>query len=98
MTVTPSNAGGTGRTTTDTVKISQAEYVVSDKVLNTQATSTSSNATLKACVTSSNTFIGTLQNKGGGPYQGQLSWSTNPRNVTVKSSQGGSATSAVTAK
>jgi hypothetical protein len=98
MTVTPSNTGGTGGTTIDTVKISQAEYVVSDKVLNIQATSTSSNATLKAYVTLSNTLIGTLQNKGGGQYQGQLNWSTNPQNVTVKSSLGGSASSPVTAK
>jgi hypothetical protein len=95
MTVTPASTGGT---TADTVKVTQAEYVVSDKVLNVSATSTSSNATLKAYVSSSGALIGTLSNKGGGQYEGQLSWSTNPQNITVKSSLGGSASSAVTAK
>lgn len=98
MTVTPSNTGGTTTTTADTVNVTQAEYVVSDNVLNVQATSTSSSATLQAYVTSSGALIGTLQNTGGGQYQGQLSWSTNPTNITVKSSLGGSASSAVTAK
>ena len=94
MTVTPSSSSGT----TDTVKVTRAEYVVSDQVLNVQATSTSSTATLKAFVTSSGALIGTLQNKGGGQYQGQFELGSNPQNVTIKSSLGGSASLAVTAK
>jgi hypothetical protein len=42
--------------------------------------------------------IGTLTNVGGGKYQGQFSWPVNPQTITVSSSQGGSATSGVTAK
>jgi hypothetical protein len=93
MTVTPA-----ATTTTDTVQVTLAEYVTSTQVLNVQATSTSGNATLQAFVTSSGALIGTLTNSGGGTYQGQLSWPTNPQNVTVTSSLGGSGSLAVTPK
>jgi hypothetical protein len=85
-------------TTTDTVNVTQADFIVSDQVLNVQATSTNAGATLKVYVTSSGALIGTLQNNGGGQYQGQLDQATNPQNVTVKSSAGGSASLAVTPK
>jgi len=35
------------------------------------------------------TFIGTLTNLGGGKYQGQLKWPTNPGYIDIKSSGGG---------
>ncbi len=41
-------------------------------------------------------LIGTVQNVGGGKYQLQVSWPTNPINVIVHSSLGGSASLAVT--
>jgi hypothetical protein len=84
--------------TTDTVKVTLAEYDSAKKVLNVQATSTSSSATLQALVTSSGALIGTLTNNGGGKYQGQIAWPTNPQNVTVKSSLGGSGSLLVTVK
>jgi hypothetical protein len=78
--------------------VTRAEYVVSSKVLNVTATSTSTSATMQAFVTSSGALIGTLQNKGGGKYEAQLAWPTNPQNITVKSSLGGSGTLTVTPK
>jgi hypothetical protein len=49
-------------------------------------------------VTGTNQLIGTLTNLGGGKYGGQFTWPSNPQNVTVRSSLGGSASRAVTAK
>jgi hypothetical protein len=92
MTVTPAT------TTTDTVKVTLAEYDLAKQVLSVQATSTSGSATLQAFVTSSGALIGTLTNNGGGQYQGQFNLTTNPQNITVKSSLGGSGSLAVTAK
>jgi hypothetical protein len=43
-------------------------------------------------------LIGTLKSNGNGRFSGQLSWPINPNNITVRSSFGGSATSAVTPK
>jgi hypothetical protein len=43
-------------------------------------------------------LIGTLKNNGSGRFTGQLSWPTNPNNITVRSSFGGFAMRAVTLK
>jgi len=80
------------------VAIKVAEYVVANKILNVQASSTSTSATLSVSVTSTGAAIGTLTNNGGGKYTGAFSWPVNPTNVTVKSSLGGAASSAVKAK
>lgn len=85
-------------TPSDAVAVTRAEYTLSTKVLLVQATSTNATATLTVSVTSTGTQIGTLTNVGGGKYQFQGSWSTNPLNVTVKSSLGGSASLTVTLK
>jgi hypothetical protein len=53
---------------------------------------------LAADVTPMNALIGTLRNEGGGRYRGDFSWPSNPQNVTVRSSLGGSASRAVMAK
>jgi hypothetical protein len=82
----------------DTVNIQLAEYESSKRVLRVEATSNNANAVLRCYVTSTGALIGTLTNTGGGRYRGELSWSSNPQNVTVRSSLGGSATRAVTAK
>lgn len=82
----------------DTVAIQWAEYIVSKRQLQLQATSTSASATLKAYVTSTDALIGTLTNKGGGKYEGQFAWPANPQNVTIRSSLNGSASKAVTLK
>jgi hypothetical protein len=92
-TVTPTPAP-----TQDTVTIARAEYTTSRNRLRVNANSTSSTATLKVYVTATGEFIGTLNNNGGGKYSGQFSWQTNPQNITVKSSLGGSTSATVTVK
>jgi hypothetical protein len=79
----------------DTVAVQRAEY--SGGRLRVEATSTSSTARLTVFVTSTNAQIGVLQNDGGGRYRGEFNWPTNPGNVTVRSSLGGSASRSVTA-
>ena len=76
----------------------QADYFSSKRELRVEVSDTSSTATLRAYVTSTGALIGTLSNNGGGKYKGQFNVSTNPQNVTVKSSLGGSASKAVATK
>jgi hypothetical protein len=83
---------------TDTVAIQRADYSTGSRVLRVEATSTNSSATLTVYVASTDQVIGTLQNGGGGRYKGDLSWPSNPQNIRVRSSLGGQATRAVTAK
>jgi hypothetical protein len=92
LTINPA-AGGP-----DTVSITRAEYDTGQRRLRIEATSTRSNATLQAFVTSNNQLIGTLSNDGGGRYRGEFSWPVNPQNITVRSNFGGQATRAVTAR
>jgi hypothetical protein len=82
----------------DTVGIKLAQYDASKQVLSVEATSTSATATLVVTAASTNQTIGTLTNAGGGTYKGQFAWPSNPQNVTVKSSLGGSATAAAVIK
>ena len=78
---------------TDSVSISRAEYDGGKEELRVEASSSSSSATLTVYVTATDELIGTLS--GG---KGQFSWPTNPENITVKSSLGGSATADVILK
>jgi len=87
----------TGAAATDTVKVIAAQYTTARHSLQVQATSTSSTATLKVYVTSTDTLIGTLT-RIGRKYSGKFSWPTNPQSITVKSSAGGSATATVTVR
>ncbi|MDQ0676607.1 hypothetical protein QFZ36_004233 [Pseudarthrobacter siccitolerans] len=82
----------------DSVAIQQAEYDAGKRILRVGATSTNSTAVLRAYVTATGTLIGTLINDGAGRYRGELSATTNPQNITVKSSLGGSASRAVSLK
>ncbi|NUR54009.1 MAG: hypothetical protein HOQ29_06160, partial [Acidobacteria bacterium] len=83
----------------DTVTIQRVEYDSAHQDLRIDATSTSANATLDVFVTSTNALIGTLTNTGGGSYSRTFSgMTTNPQNVTIRSSLGGSASRTVTAK
>jgi hypothetical protein len=83
---------------TDTVRITRAEFDSGKRILRVEATSTSSSATLQAFVSATGQLLGTLSNNGGGQYRGELSVSTNPQNITVRSSLGGVATASVVAK
>jgi hypothetical protein len=86
-------------TPADTVSVQKAEYVSSKRTLGVEASSSRSNATLQVFVTSTGQLLGTLTNKGGsGKFTGQFNVATNPQNITVRSSFGGSATSAVSVK
>lgn len=83
--------------TADSVSITRAEYTTSKRELRIEATSSNSTAVLTASVTSSGANLGALTNNGGGKYSAQFTnVATNPVNVTVKSSKGGTATRAVT--
>jgi hypothetical protein len=84
--------------TTGTVAIQRADYFVSRRELRVAATSASFAATLKVYVTETGTEIGTLRNLGDGRYSGQFTGLANPKNITVRSTLCGSATSAVTTK
>jgi hypothetical protein len=84
---------------TDTVAVQKAEYTTTKKTLKIEATSSNTNVTMTVSTTSTGAVLGTLANKGGGKYEAPLSSvATNPVNITVKSSGGGSATRAVTVK
>jgi hypothetical protein len=83
---------------TDTVAIQLAEYTADKRELRVEATSTNSGAVLRCYVSATGELIGTLTNDGGGRYRGQFTWPTNPQNITVRSSLGGSATRAVAAR
>ena len=82
----------------DSVSIQLAEYSAGNQQLRVEATGSNASATLSVYVTSTNAFIGTLRNEGGGRYRGDFSWPTNPQSITVRSSLGGSASRTVTLK
>jgi len=75
-----------------------AEYDPGNRQLRVEATSSNASATLQVYATATNTLIGMLRNEGGGRYRGEFSLSSNPQTITVRSSLGGSAMKAVTAK
>ena len=82
----------------DTVAIDRAEYDPDDQELRVEATSTSSTAVLVVEDTATNGLIGQMENKGGGDYELRVTWPVNPQIVTVRSSAGGVASSAVELK
>ena len=83
---------------TDTFNVTRAEYDSGKGLLRVEATSTNGSATLRVFVTSTGQLMGTMSNSGGGQYRGEFSASTNPQNITVRSSLGGVATRSVVAK
>jgi hypothetical protein len=80
----------------DSVAITRAEYETGNHRLRVEATSTDAGATLQVFVTSDGQLIGTLSNQGGGRFRGEFTRAVNPQSITVRSSNGGSATLAVT--
>jgi hypothetical protein len=77
----------------DTVSIGRVEYDSGKHQLRVEATSSGSGAVLKVYFTGTDTLIGTVS--GG---TGQFNVSVNPIDITVRSSLGGTAAKAVTAK
>jgi hypothetical protein len=81
-----------GGTTTDTVTIYRAIYSTSKKKLQVQASSSGgTSAVLTVYNTATNAVIGTLPSTGKGIFR----VNSNPGNITVKSSLGGSASATV---
>jgi hypothetical protein len=93
---------GDGSTTpppsSDTVSITKAEYDNRKAELRVEAQGSDPSATLRVYVTATDELIGTLKGSGGGRFRGTFSWPTNPVNITVRSSAGGSATADVSVK
>jgi hypothetical protein len=77
----------------DSVSISRVEYDSSKNQLRVEAGSSGSGAVLKVYYTGTDTLIGTLSGTSG-----QFIVGLNPVNITVRSSLGGTASKAVTAK
>jgi hypothetical protein len=82
----------------DTVKINRAEYQQSKGSLRVDASGSDPSATLRVYVSATGTVMGTLRNNGSGRFSGSFTWPVNPVNITVKSSQGGSASKDVSLK
>jgi hypothetical protein len=82
----------------DVVAIQRAEYRSSKRELRVEATGSDPSATLTVFVTSSGQGIGTLSNVGGNQFRANLTFPVNPVNITVRSSKGGSASRAVSAR
>lgn len=92
LTINPATAN------VDRVSITRVEYDSGKRSLRVEATSSSSSATLRVYNTSTGALLGTLSNRGGGQYGGQLNVSSNPQSITVRSSLGGVATRTVSGR
>ena len=83
----------------DTVTITKATWSSSQMLLTVLATDSNSTATLTCSVTSTGQVLGPLRTRGDGNYQGKFrNVTTNPVNITVTSSLGGSASANVRAR
>jgi FG-GAP-like repeat len=98
LTINPVAAPPPPPPSTDTVRITRAEFESAKRVLRVEATSSNSSARLQVFGTATGQLLGTLANSGGGQYRAELSVATNPQNITVRSSLGGVATASVAAK
>jgi hypothetical protein len=92
------SAGLTVISNADNVAIEQATYFASKRELRVNAHSTAPSATLRVYVTSSGALIGTMRNLGDGDYSGRFAWPVNPANITVRSSNCGTAITGVMKK
>jgi hypothetical protein len=77
----------------DVVRITRASW--KSGLLRIEATSTNPNAILSVHTAQGN-FMFDLTNQGGGRYADQRGWVTNPRQISVRSNFGGSATATLT--
>src|SRR5437762_8212068 len=79
----------------DTVQITAAQYTTSLSQLVVQATHTDASATLTVSVTRTGQILGTMINQGGGNYRAKFTGIANPKNITMTSDLGGSASARV---
>jgi len=82
----------------DTVTITRAQYSTQRSQLTVQATDSDPTATLTVSVTSSGQVLGNMTNQGGGNYNFKKVVTPNPRQITVTSNLGGTATARVRAR
>ena len=82
----------------DTIRIQRAEYQRSKGALRVDATGTEPAATLRVYITTTGALVGTLKNNGNGRFSASLAWPVYPEKITVRSTFGGSASSAVALK
>lgn len=82
----------------ETIKIQRAEYQQSKGTVRVDATDTNPAATLSVYVTKTGELVGILKSNGNGRFSASLSWPTYPENITLRSSFGGSVSSAVALK
>jgi hypothetical protein len=92
--------GPSSGTCGDTVSIESAVYINATHLLSVRASSSVKSyvrnaPTLRVYVTATNELIGTLSGRSDGGYSGTFASPTNPQEVTVRSSLGGSADTAV---
>ena len=82
----------------DTVTITKAQYSIARSQLLVTATDSDPTATLTVSVTNTGQVLGTMTNQGGGNYAFKKVVTPNPRQITVTSNMGGSATARVRAR
>ena len=85
------HAAGVAAARTDSVHIARCMYAVANKTVLITANSSDPRATLSA-YTPSGKYLGWVQNGGGARYGGTVFWvGGDPKEITIKSSSGGSA-------
>jgi len=104
---TPNNTYGNGRVDIlaavgavemDTVTITRAQFLVQRSQLTVLATDSNPAAVLTVSVTGTGEVLGTMTNLGNGNYTFKKTGIANPRNITVTSNLGGTATARVRAR
>ncbi|HEY1770206.1 MAG TPA: plastocyanin/azurin family copper-binding protein [Chthoniobacterales bacterium] len=82
----------------DRVRITRAQYQTTGMLLLVQATDSDSSATLTVSVTKTGTNLGTMKSAGNGKYVAKFKHLSNPQNITVTSSLGGTDSAKVKTK
>jgi len=96
MTVAIQGPSGSG----DTVSVGSAVYINATRVLTVRAASSVKSfvrnaPTLRVYVTATNELIGALSGTPEGDYSGSFSVQSNPQQITIRSTLGGSADATV---
>jgi hypothetical protein len=82
----------------DVVTVKRAEYTPAKRELRIEATSTNPATTIHAYDGGTGKFIGTLTREGGGKFTARFTWPTQPKNLVLRSDDGGTAAANVLRK